>query len=503
MKRTTICMSAMMIAAMSGAGLARNDSQSQHSNQNRHRNQTSFQQSGNQSQHQNRSWNYSQQQAQRQRGQSQQGRQQAQRFSGRVQSTRVVNLSGQRQSHVLAKVRLNNNRTVIADLGPVSQLRQQGARLSQGAQLQGWAQAGRINNQPVLVVNRFREDGRVITANLQQNQQQQRQSQQVYGFQGDQQRRGQQQRMRQGQQRRQAQQGQQRQQAQQQMRRFRGHVMEHRPVRLSGEREPHLLAKVRLESGRTVIMDLGPISNLRQQNARVGGGTQIEAQGTAGRINNQPILVINRFIGDGVATAIPLDQNQQRQARQTRGRQQQYGFRGEQAGGGRNQAMQQMRQRHQRQRQQLQRRQQMERQRIRQQRRQGQRQGRQGQQRQQQSRQQAQHFSGQIQSTRAVNLSGQRGQHVLAKIRLQNGQTVVANLGPASNLRRQGQRLSPGTRIEGEAHAGRINDQPVLVVNRFIGDGRMTVIRFQQDQQRQSSNRGRDQRRSRGNPQRF
>ncbi|RIK94668.1 MAG: hypothetical protein DCC71_23365 [Proteobacteria bacterium] len=79
-----------------------------------------------------------------------------------------------------------------------------------------------------------------------------------------------------------------------------------RTIRLEGEPEPHLLAKVALEGGAVRVLDLGPVSHLRERKQSFQRGQQIRAHGRPGTINDVAVVVVERLERDGGAVAIPV-----------------------------------------------------------------------------------------------------------------------------------------------------------------------------------------------------
>jgi hypothetical protein len=243
-----------------------------------------------------------------------------------------------------------------------------------------------------------------------------------------------------------------------------GNIQSIKAVPVKGERDKHVLAKIETRQGDTIVLDLGPASNLRRQGTSLRQGQHIEATGREGRMNDRPILIVDRLVGDNMVTIVRWDQQQQRQDRARRQQDQQ-----------RQRNLMQDQQRRQDQRRRMQ-----DQQRQRQQ--------------QDQRRQQAQSprrgtWSGDIQSIKAVPVKGDKEKHVLAKIETDQGKTVVCDLGPISNLRRQQTKLDKGQRVEATGQEGRMNGLPILVVDRLVGDNMMTIIPLQSRQQNKQQGR--------------
>lgn len=103
-----------------------------------------------------------------------------------------------------------------------------------------------------------------------------------------------------------------------------GKLLAYRKVRLNGQEKQHVLAKVQRDDGSTVVLDLGPVDNLQARNTRLFRGMDIEAAGQPGRLNQKPILIVDRFIGDGTFhVLIPLNEREARENRQFKSQNQQ------------------------------------------------------------------------------------------------------------------------------------------------------------------------------------
>lgn len=102
------------------------------------------------------------------------------------------------------------------------------------------------------------------------------------------------------------------------LRDVKGELLEVRSVALKGEEEKHVLAKVRQQNGRTAIIDLGPMNNLQAKNVKIVAGTKVEASGKTGRINGLPILIVDRYVGDGQVTILaPIPSSSERSSQKS------------------------------------------------------------------------------------------------------------------------------------------------------------------------------------------
>lgn len=269
-----------------------------------------------------------------------------------------------------------------------------------------------------------------------------------------------------------------------------GEVIDYRTVQIQGQQEPHVLAKVRQQDGRTVVLDLGPVNKLEQQNVRLRQGTQMQASGQPGRINNRPVIIVDRFIGDGQFTMlIPLSQQEMQQAQAQRQQQrqsyqqnqfQQNGFQERQAFQQRDfQPQQQGQAFGQQQRFQAQ------------QRRVGTdvfAQGRPGQQQRQRAfaQQDQVRVEGRITDQRQVQIQGLDHGHQLVKLQTSQGRTVVVDLGEQTL---DDLNLSQNDEVMVTGRSGRINDRPVVFAERVAAvqqiDRRKDIQQAQQQQRRQ------------------
>ncbi len=285
---------------------------------------------------------------------------------------------------------------------------------------------------------------------------------------------------RQNQQQQQRQQQQQKQQIKQQQiradlspKQVTGQLVSYRTAQLQGQRQPHVLAKIRTDQGNIIVADLGPASNLQRQNVQLRRGQQIQATGRTGRINDMPILVVDRSLLDNQFTVIGFerisrqrDQQRMAQAHQQRqGAPQQFGFD----------------QQDQRQRQQMQ---------------------RQGRQLTPQQRAHIQRMrgvdadrqpdplkqvmvTGRLVDVRGAQMQGIPDTHRLAKIRTMQGQTIVVDLGTSRDLRDLTLQRNELVSVVGTK--GRINGRPVIFAN-YVADVER-IDRQQQQQRQQRQNR--------------
>lgn len=195
----------------------------------------------------------------------------------------------------------------------------------------------------------------------------------------------------------------------------RGEVVDYRAVKLKGMNEKHVLAKVRMDSGRTIMADLGPISNLRKQRTRLHRGQQIQGAGRTGRLNKKPIIVLDSLVGDGQFTIIAPEIRSANDQRQRRGA---YHRTADRQRAGQQDRQRQMRQAHR------------------------------------------YIVLGRITDLRRVDVRGYDRSHRVANVRTARGRNIVVDLGTGREL--QDVNLTRNEWIQVIGPAGRINGKPAI-----------------------------------------
>lgn len=231
----------------------------------------------------------------------------------------------------------------------------------------------------------------------------------------------------------------------------RGNLVDLRTARIRQDQAPHLLARVRLDTGRTAVVDLGRTQQIQSQNVRFQRGQVFEAQGVSGRINQRPVLVAQRFQAQGQpvfqVSRLETRAGQQQALRQQQGQQQWW-----------SQPQQPRRQASERRPMQQPRQQATQRRPMQEQR----QQATQRRSMQQQPVAQAHRtIRGEVVETRELKLQGIQERHNFAKIRTQSGEVEVVDLGPSRAL--EGLILEKGERTVVRGTSARINGRPVLV----------------------------------------
>lgn len=115
-------------------------------------------------------------------------------------------------------------------------------------------------------------------------------------------------------------------------------------------------------------------------------------------------------------------------------------------------------------------------------------------------------IQGEIEQVKQFNMKGQQDAHNLARIRMQDGQSVVVNLGPKRNLRDL--QLSEGDRVTIQGRRGKIDGKTVVLAEQIRSNnqtarvnwdrqGQDSVLGTPRDQQRYGNQQQRDQQRYR------
>lgn len=168
--------------------------------------------------------------------------------AGTIVELRQVKIYGQEELHVVAAISTPQGRTRVVDLGARSQLDQ--LQIRQGDRIQVRGVRGSINNNPVLVARQVRAGGGQLSINRTWNRR---------DF------------------------------------RLKGQIVGVRTVTLPGDDNPHLLATIRTEQGRQVMVDLGRRSILRQQNVTFTRGQPLTLIVQPTRAGSRQILRARRI----------------------------------------------------------------------------------------------------------------------------------------------------------------------------------------------------------------
>ncbi|MFW6153647.1 MAG: hypothetical protein ACOC95_00335 [Planctomycetota bacterium] len=208
-----------------------------------------------------------------------------QQVQGEIVEVRTVKVKQTRQDHLMAKVKLDTGQTAVLDLGAAAEARQSGLKLEKGRQLQAEGTVGQLNNRPVLVVTRARQDGKTVMMNA--GKQGGDQPQGAHGYQeGGSRQKGSEQESRED-----MQAGDQ----EKRMTQVQGRIMDVSTVKSEQDQTDHLVAEIRLQqTGQTVKADMGPADQARQSGLNLSQGQKIQVTGTVGRLNGMSVVVVQR-----------------------------------------------------------------------------------------------------------------------------------------------------------------------------------------------------------------
>ncbi len=214
-------------------------------------------------------------------------------LSGRLDGWQKRNLQGQRDSHTLVKMRLENGRSAIVNLGPNVELSR--LNLDRGDRILVKGDRGRIDGKQVLMAQRVRIDDRTIRMNnWDPKASDQRRS-------ADAQRNRSATRDQYYNQNRSDWYTQDRDRARTQASsaQLRGQLDGWQKVSLNGERDDHTLVRLRLEDGTSKIVNLGP--NVEVSRLDLDRGDRIAVQGVRGSIDGKSVICAKRVkVGDKV-----------------------------------------------------------------------------------------------------------------------------------------------------------------------------------------------------------
>lgn len=176
---------------------------------------------------------------------------QRRQVSGTIQDTKQVQLAQQRQKHTFAKVRTQQGRTVVVDLGPSNRVNQ--LNLSRGDRIQAQGQVSMVNQRPVLMSEQVRANNQTIRLETPQGSR---------------------------------------------TKRLEGTITRTATRRLRGQNQPaHVIALVELETGQKVPVDLGRQSDL--QDVSISEGKDITLLARSAKIGDRTILVAESMGIDG------------------------------------------------------------------------------------------------------------------------------------------------------------------------------------------------------------
>jgi hypothetical protein len=177
-------------------------------------------------------------------------RQKVRRYEGTVQSVMTKNLARMDEPHTLITLRNQQGKTVKADLGPESKLK--GVNLQKGERVTVFGTKGTINDKPVLMAEQITFNGERHRIHLPKDQG---------------------------------------------LKRIRGEIKSTHSTQFRGVDQGHLIARVQLDSGRTVPVNLGPESDF--QDLDLQRGDEISALVSQGRMNGQRAFIAEQVSFQG------------------------------------------------------------------------------------------------------------------------------------------------------------------------------------------------------------
>lgn len=97
-----------------------------------------------------------------------------------------------------------------------------------------------------------------------------------------------------------------------------GQLVDLETIQVRGEE--HVIATLLQPSGREVRLDLGPMSGLDREGVTLRPNQRLRASGTMSRLEDRPVLVVDRLMGDGMQTVIIMPRQARRAGQEQLGR---------------------------------------------------------------------------------------------------------------------------------------------------------------------------------------
>ncbi len=208
---------------------------------------------------------------------------------GRLDGWQRRNLQGQKDAHTLVRVRMENGRSAIVNLGPNVELSR--LDLQDGDRIAVAGKRGTIDGKDVLMAQKVRTGDKIVRMNNWEPQQQSSRDRMQREY--DRQRRMQAERQRQMQYERQRQMRAEHQQRMQDQRRsgsqVRGKLENWQRVDLEGQKDAHTLVRLRMDDGRSAIVNFGP--NVELSRLDLEQGDHVAVRGMPGSINDKDVLM--------------------------------------------------------------------------------------------------------------------------------------------------------------------------------------------------------------------
>lgn len=189
------------------------------------------------------------------------------RVEGELQDLDAIQLSGVKGKEVIGRLKTDEGRTAKVAFGPQDQL--DNLELEEGDRVTVQGKVGRINDRTMLMAYRVQSDGRTVRVERPRGE----------GLQ-----------------------------------RFQGEVLGTRSAQLRDVDREQLVARIRLDEGRTLEAILGPRSQLEKLDLQVGD--QVAMLAHRARLNQQRALVAEQVSADGRVVKVDLPEREQFQRQQ-------------------------------------------------------------------------------------------------------------------------------------------------------------------------------------------
>lgn len=345
-------------------------------------------------------------------------------LSGRIQNTRQVQITGQRDRHNLVRIQLQSGRSALVNLGPKKTI--EDLKVQTGDTVRVTGRRGAINGRPVLMAQSVEVDGRNIRVSRQESRSSTSRRQQTS---------------------------------------FTGRVEDTHRISLRGEQKEHNLVRITTTDGQSHIVNLGPDKRLTDLNARQGD--RIRVEGRRGKIDGRSVVMATSVSVDGETTRITWNR-QQRESEGVYGTPRDQQDQQDQQDRQQSQQDQRSQQEQWQQDQSYETRKQSDRSEFAP--RQGQGQG-QGQMREYT-------FRGTLEAFHRAFVEGSDDRHTFVKMWLQNGESMTVDLGSQVSLAQLGLiGLADDERIVVRGKTERKGDRTVLKAESITIDGRTTSLR--------------------------
>ncbi len=183
--------------------------------------------------------------------------------TGDINSIQSAKMAGMDQRHQLAKIETEDGKRLAVCLGTEQELSK--LKLSEGDKIEVRGRKARVNDRTVLMAQQVTHDGTTVSPETQQRSK---------------------------------------------MKRVKAEVKSTRTVKFRNADEPHLIARVETQRGKTETVNMGPKSKF--SNVDIEEGSQVKLLVRQGRINGQEALIAQEVNFDGQTIKLPRPQDRQR-----------------------------------------------------------------------------------------------------------------------------------------------------------------------------------------------